>query len=121
MSRSAPDRRSPESALPLKPGDFQILMVLLEDDLHGYGIMQAVADESDRRVQLEVGSMYRMIARMTDQGLIADSTTHRDPADRRRYYRITPYGREVARLEAQRLVDVVKQARRHRLLDRAKS
>lgn len=120
MARSAPDHPPPESALPLKPGDFQILMVLLEQDLHGYGIMQAAADETDGQVQLEVGSMYRMIARMTDDGLLAESPARREAGDRRRYYRITPYGREVARLEARRLVQVVEQARRRRLLDRVK-
>ena len=118
MPRSAP---TPESVLPLKPGDFQILMVLLERDLHGYGIMQAVTEESDGRVQLEIGSMYRMIARMTDEGLIAESKGKRETGDRRRFYRITSFGKDVARLEANRLVDVVKQARRHRLLDRARS
>lgn len=111
----------PESVLPLKPGDFQILMVLMDQDLHGYGIMQEVATASDGRIQLEVGSMYRMIARMMDEGLIAESKTRRDAADRRRYYGITAFGQEVARLEARRLVDVVKQARRHQLLDNPKS
>ena len=91
--------------LPLKPADFHILMVLAKQDLHGYGIMQEVEAESDGRVRLEVGSMYRLIARMTDEGLIAESA--RKSSDRRRYYRITQFGRRVAKLEAQRLVDVV--------------
>lgn len=102
--------------LPLKPADFHILMVLLEEDLHGYGIMQAVAAESDSQVQLEVGSMYRLIARLTDEGLIAESKRRRDAGDRRRYYHITPFGKQVAALEARRLVDVVRTARTHDLL-----
>ncbi len=102
--------------LPLKPADFHILMVLLEEDLHGYGIMQSVATESDGQVQLEVGSMYRLIARLTDEGLLAESRRRRERDDRRRYYRITPFGKQVAALEARRLADVVRTARTHDLL-----
>ncbi len=103
-----------EDVLPLKPPDFHILMVLLNEDLHGYGIMQAVEEESDGRVLLEVGTMYRLIARLTDEGLIAESK--RKVSDRRRYYRITPLGKQVARLEARRLQNVVQVARGHDLL-----
>ncbi len=107
-------KRSPEKLLPLKPADFHILLVLMREDRHGYGIMQEVEAESDGRVRLEVGSMYRLIARMTDEGLIAESG--RENSDRRRYFQITPLGKRVARLEAQRLVDVVSAARRNDLL-----
>ena len=115
MSRSR--SRPPESALPLKPADFHILMVLLRGELHGYGLMRAVAEESSGRVELEVGSMYRLMARLADEGLIAESRAERDRNDRRRYYRITEFGRKVARLEAQRLVDVLGVARRLQLID----
>lgn len=107
-------KQSPEEKLPLKPADFHILMVLSKQDLHGYGIMQEVEAESDGRVRLEVGSMYRLIARMTDEGLIAESGRYNH--DRRRYYRITEFGKRVAKLEARRLVDVVSVARRYDLL-----
>jgi len=100
--------------LPLKPADFHILLVLSKEDLHGYGIMQQVEAESDGRVRLEVGSMYRLIARLTDEGLIAESG--RANNDRRKYYRITEFGKGVVRLEARRLVDVVSAARRYNLL-----
>lgn len=112
MSRS--QKHSPETMLPLKPADFHILMVLSKEELHGYGIMQEVEAQSDSRVRLEVGSMYRLIARLMDEGLITESG--RDGNDRRRYYRITPFGKRVVRLEAQRLVDVVSAARRYDLL-----
>ena len=107
-------KRSPEAMLPLKPADFHILMVLSRNDLHGYGIMQQVEAESAGRVRLEVGSMYRLIGRLTDEGLVAESD--RENSERRRYYRITQFGKQVARLEAQRLVDVVSAARRNDLL-----
>ena len=98
--------RTPQSALPLKPADFHILMVLMRGELHGYGIMQAVMEESNGRVELEVGSLYRLIGRLIDEGLVAEARTRRRD-DRRRYFRITPFGKDVARLEAQRLVDVL--------------
>ena len=109
-------RRKPNEVMPLKPADFHILMVLSAQDLHGYGIMQAVEEESEGQVQLEVGSMYRLIARLTDEGLIADSKRRRERDDRRRYYRITTFGKEVAALEARRLLGVVRTARNHDLL-----
>ena len=109
-------RRKPNEVMPLKPADFHILMVLSAQDLHGYGIMQAVEEESEGQVHLEVGSMYRLIARLTDEGLIADSKKRRERDDRRRYYRITPFGKEVAGLEARRLLGVVRTARSHDLL-----
>ena len=111
---SSTPNRSPEEMLPLKPADFHILLVLSKEDLHGYGIMQQVEAESDGRVRLEVGSMYRLIARLTDEGLVAESG--RANNDRRKYYRITPFGKRVARLEAQRLADVVNVARLRDLL-----
>ena len=48
-----------DSALPLKPADFHILMVLMRRDLHGYGIMQAVSEDSQGMVQLEGGARHR--------------------------------------------------------------
>ncbi len=110
------DSRAAESVLPLKPADFHILMVLTEGALHGYGIMQQVADQSNGRVRLEVGSLYRLIARMTEEGLIVESKTSSGGSERRRNYRITRFGSQVAKLEAQRLEDVVRAARAHDLL-----
>ncbi len=110
------DSRAAESVLPLKPADFHILMVLLEGALHGYGIMQRVAEQSNGLVQLEVGSLYRLIARMTEEGLIVESKTSRGGFERRRNYRITTFGDQVAKLEAQRLEEVVRAARAHNLL-----
>jgi DNA-binding PadR family transcriptional regulator len=107
-------KQSPEEMLPLKPADFHILLVLSKEDLHGYGMMQQVEAESDGRVRLEVGSLYRLIARLTDAGLIVESG--REKNYRRKYYRITKFGERVVRLEARRLVDVVSAARRYNLL-----
>ncbi len=108
--------RDPEAVLPLKPADFHILLVLLRGDLHGYGIMQAVSEESAGRVRLEVGSLYRLIARLRDAELVDDSTRAPEPGENRRYYRITDFGAQVARLEARRLADVLAVAKRQNLL-----
>lgn len=111
---SPTQQRNVDKVLPLKPADFHILMVLLKEDLHGYGIMKAVEADSGGRVRLEVGTMYRLIARLTDEGLIAES--RRANRDRRRNYGITPFGKQVVRLEAHRLADVVEVARSYDLL-----
>ncbi len=113
---TAKDSRAAEGVLPLKPADFHILMVLTEGARHGYGIMQRVAEQSDGRVQLEVGSLYRLIARMTEEELIVESKAPSGGSERRRYYRITRFGNQVAQLEAQRLEEVVRAARAHDLL-----
>jgi DNA-binding PadR family transcriptional regulator len=109
---------APDTFLPLKPADFHILVALLGGERHGYGIMQQVSADSEGRVSLELGSLYRLIARLHDAGLIAESTRRPAPDDdpRRRYYRITPLGRQVAQHEARRLAAVVRLARAHDLL-----
>ena len=93
-------------------------MALLETPRHAYGLSQAV-DEENGPVRLEIGSLYRILSRLTAQGLIE----HLDPPAaaegheaRRRYYRITSFGRRVAAAEAGRLAAVLRLARRHKLL-----
>ena len=100
--------------LPLKPADFHILLSLSEEDLHGYGLMKAVEHQSDGSVRLELGSLYRQIARLVDAGLIAAAAD--DEADRRRVYRITSLGRQVLQAEARRLAHLVDGLRARRIL-----
>ena len=100
--------------LPLQPAVFHILMALAEDDRHGYAIIQDVADRTGGGVRLSAGTLYRSIQRMLEEGLLVEIEERPDPEEddeRRRYYRITPFGRNVARAEARRLVDLVKMAR----------
>lgn len=104
--------------LPLKPLDLEILLVLADEELHGYGIMKRVERQSDGRVSLEVGSLYRVIGRLLDDGLIAeaaDATASDDDGRGRRFYRVTGLGRRVVRAEVERLQQVVETARRRRL------
>lgn len=95
-----------QTPAPLKQTDFLILAVLSDGPLHGYGIVQAVDDLSDGRVQLRPGDVYRVLYRMHRQGLIEPAQV-RDPEDERRsYYAITDRGREIAEAEARLLSGV---------------
>ena len=108
----------PRELLPLAPHDFQVLLVLLEGPRHAYGLSQAV-DEENGDVRLEIGSLYRILSRLTGQGVIEDFDPPSDAEGheaRRRYYRITSFGRKVAAAEANRLSSVVRLARRRNLL-----
>jgi len=108
----------PEAMLPLRPVDLQILLVLIEHDLHGYGLMKEVERQSSGKVTLEVGSLYRVIKRLLASDLIEEAgrseATH--GAKPRIDYRITAFGREVAQAEAARLVGVVETARERQLI-----
>jgi len=106
--------------LPLSPQVFHILVALAGGDLHGYAIMQDVADRSGGRLRLSPGTLYGSVKRMLEQGLIVElrRSERPDAADddeRRRYYRLTPFGRKVARAEAARLADSLEQARAYGL------
>jgi DNA-binding PadR family transcriptional regulator len=101
--------------LPLPEATFHILVALADEERHGYAIMQDVAARTDGALKLNPGTLYRSIQRLLEQGLIAELSTR--PAakfddERRRYYRITPFGRSVARAEARRLAQMLALARR---------
>jgi DNA-binding PadR family transcriptional regulator len=96
-----------------KPADFHILLALAGGPLHGYRIMKHVESDTAGEVTLEIGSLYRLLARLVAEGLI----DHIDSADeRRRYYRITAAGRKALKSEAARLANVVTLVRARRLL-----
>jgi DNA-binding PadR family transcriptional regulator len=89
-------------------------MALAVEDRHGYAIIQDVAERTRDRLKLGAGTLYRSLQRMLEQGLIVETGDRPDPKDddeRRRYYRITPFGQFVARAEARRLTELVKLAR----------
>jgi DNA-binding PadR family transcriptional regulator len=106
-------RRDPQTKLPLTPVAFEILLSLGEEDRHGYHIMQAVERRTDGRITLHAGTLYRALARLVEIGLIEELDERPEPAtdERRRYYRLTAYGRDVARAEAGRLESQVRAAR----------
>ena len=100
--------------LPLKPDAFYVLLVLLHGECHGYAIMREASDRSDGRVVLQAGALYRLLARLLDDGLVVESQ-RRPAADaddqRRRYYRVTPLGRRVMAAEAARMAQLAAAAR----------
>lgn len=111
--------RDPEALLPLKPVVFQVLLSLTEGERHGYAIVQDIAERSSARLQLEPGNLYRVLQSMLDEALIEESARRPAPDrddERRRYYRISPFGRRVASAEAARLSDIVADARARNLL-----
>jgi DNA-binding PadR family transcriptional regulator len=111
------DRRL-ETLLPLRPVEFQILLSLANGERHGYGMMQDAQQRGE--AVPDVGTLYRALARMLDQGLIALAGSGRDPDaddERRNYYRITDFVR-VAKAEARRLEALTKAARIGGLLER---
>ena len=104
----------PDSLLPLQPAVFHILVALAGRDRHGYSIMQDVAARTDGKVQMSPGTLYSSIRRMLEQGLIQELAVSPDPSstdERRRYYRLTKFGRRVAAAEVDRLNSLVSQAR----------
>jgi len=113
------DKAEVESLLPLPPATFHILLALVDQERHGYAIIQDVEARTDGELRLSAGTLYRSIARMVEQGLIAE-VTKRPPArlddERRRYYRLTGLGRRVIEAEAQRLVEQVRAARAKKLI-----
>ena len=103
-----------ESLLPLPPATFHILVALADEDRHGYAVIKDVAARTGGALTLSAGTLYRSIDRMVRQGLIREVSTRpaRDMDDeRRRYYRITPFGRDVVRAEARRLAQMLELAR----------
>lgn len=98
------------NALPLPAVDLQILLVLAEGDLYGYAIKKAVERESNGLLTPEIGSLYRVLARLMDSGWVeeAPSPPHGPQRGRpRRYYSVTPAGLKVARAEVKRLRHIV--------------
>lgn len=104
---------------PLPSAAFQILLALAGEDLHGYGIMRQVAEQTDGRMRLGPGTLYSSIQTLLEAQLIEQLDPRDDPAlghERRRYYRLTSAGRKLARSEAERLADLLRVARARKLL-----
>ena len=105
---------TPDALLPLPTAVFHILIALADRDRHGYSIMQDVAARTDGKVQLSAGTLYSSVRRMLEQGLIEELAESPDPTstdERRRYYRLTRFGRRVAAAEVDRLNALLQQAR----------
>ena len=104
----------PATLLPLAPVAFHILVSLADKDRHGYSIMQEVEERTDGAVKLHAGTLYASLKKLLAAGLIRELDERADPEnhdERRRYYQITTFGRAVATAEANRLFELVRQAR----------
>jgi len=104
----------PASLTPLPSATFHILMAVAVEDRHGYAIIQDIEQRTRGALRLSAGTLYRSIQRMLEQGLLVETRERPAPElddERRRYYRITPFGKAVARAEARRLSDLVVMAR----------
>jgi DNA-binding PadR family transcriptional regulator len=105
--------------LPLKPALFHILLALADGDRHGYGIMMEIEMRTKGAVRLGPATLYGSIKRLLNDGLIEESETRPDPSlddERRRYYRLTRFGRRVTIAETERLESLVREARSKKLL-----
>ncbi len=106
--------RDPGALLPLRPAVLHILLAVADGERHGYGIMREVEERTGGETRLGPGTLYGSIKRMLADGLIEESEERPDPAlddSRRRYYRITDFGRRVVGAEAERLQSLVSTAR----------
>ena len=105
MATKIPER-DPEDLLPLTPAMFHVLVALASGELHGYAVIKDVAERTAGNVQLGTSTLYGIVKRLLADGLAVESK--RRPAadeddERRRYYRLTPFGRDVVNAEIRRL------------------
>jgi DNA-binding PadR family transcriptional regulator len=109
-----PPTRQSTASLPLAPAVFHILLALADGDAHGYRIRADVIERSNGALKLDPGSLYRLIARLSHDGLIDEAPSRPKPDEddeRRRYYRLTSFGKKVLAAETNRMADLVVLAR----------
>ena len=109
-------RRDPSPFLPLTPAAFHVLLALADGPKHGYLILKDVEERTAGEVRLSTGTLYGLIKRFLDDELIVELSPSVNDDDRRRPYKLTPLGRDVAAGEAARLERLVSAARAVRLL-----
>ena len=123
LSNMARHNRKPDELLPLTSGMFHVLIALADGEKHGYAIIKEVARRTDGAIRLSAGTLYTLIRRFVQEGVIAESAERPDPAlddERRRYYRLTPFGRDVAKAEAARMESTLSMARAKNLIPRTR-
>lgn len=100
---------------PLRPVELEVLLCLADEERHGYAILKEVNERTGGRLRLSTGTLYGIINRLLTDGLAAERTTR----DGKRLYRLTPFGRDVARAELARLEELAGMARATRALRRS--
>jgi DNA-binding PadR family transcriptional regulator len=111
-------KRDPQTLLPLTPAMFYVLVSLADGQTHGYAILKDVEQLTNGSVRLSTGTLYGIIKRLLNDGLIRESGSSAKE-ERRRSYELTAFGREVARAEAARLESTLAIARRKALFRKA--
>jgi DNA-binding PadR family transcriptional regulator len=104
---------------PLPSTAFQILLALAGEDMHGYGIMRQVAEQTGGRMRLGPGTLYSSIQTLLEGKFIEEVDSREDAKlgqERRRYYRLSSAGHKLARSEAERLADLLRPARTKKIL-----
>ncbi|HEX3877825.1 MAG TPA: helix-turn-helix transcriptional regulator [Bryobacteraceae bacterium] len=98
--------------LPLSPANLYILLSLAAEDRHGYGIMQEVARQSEGQYKLGPGTLYDNLQKLMNQGIVEDAPRRSEDDDpRRRYYRLTQFGRKVLAADVERLEELIRAAK----------
>src|SRR5712691_5145453 len=116
-------KRDPESLLPLTPAMFHVMVALADGQTHGYAILKEVEQLTGGKVRLSTGTLYGIIKRLLADGLIVElrSRPSETEDERRRYYRLTPQGRQVATAEAERMDEILSIARSRNLLKKPRT
>ena len=113
------DAPSVRGLLPLSPIVLHVLLALADGDKHGYAIIKEVRKRTSGEVELGASSLYSVLKRLLAERLVSETAERPDPAlddERRRYYRLTRFGRDVAIAELRRLESLISQARAKRLV-----
>ena len=118
----ARNEKDPHSITPLTAPVFYILLALADRERHGYAIIKEVETLTEGKVRLSTGTLYAAVRRLLDGGLIEETEERPHPAlddERRRYYRLTSFGEEVARAEVGRMVHLTGVALEKKLVSTA--
>ena len=88
-----------------------ILLALASEDLHGYGLIQEIARQSEGAYRIGPGTLYDNLKKLMDQKLVVDAPrSSRAKDDDRRFYRITAAGKAALSCEVERLQSIVLEA-----------
>jgi DNA-binding PadR family transcriptional regulator len=112
-----------DDLLPLKAIDFEVLLALHDEELHGYGMAKSIEARTKGRLRLEPANLYRRIARLVDSGLVEAAARRRSANatdERRRYFRITKLGLSVLKAETLRMRDQVEAAAERAIVPRTR-
>ena len=114
-------QQDPAAFIPLKPVEVLVLTMLAAGDRHGYGIRHDIIEHTNGAIALEAGNLYRTIRRLETDRLLDESSDAGVEGDdeRRRYYRLTPFGRRVLAAELERLRALVRLGEERRIIARA--